>query len=764
MLPVVSPKTRRITKSQREDDTLLLYADYGVLSLCPKSESIVCVTYAFDPSMPKMERPGVICEQSFSDWDYREDPREIVMTLPGTTVRVLRSSGAVSFYTPDGRKLFSERSREPKEFERFETYRLADLPQKTRIIDTADGKKEVLEEPVKAPAGVSCHIRWHFTPGEEALYGLGQQEKGFASLRGHIVYGHQANRKIAVPMFVSTAGYGILADTYSPFVFHDDGDGAYLYLEADRALTYYFIAGNMNEVVAGYRFLTGKAAMLPRWAYGYVQSKERYETQEDILKTVAKARALGVGLDCIVQDWLTWPDNQWGQKSYDEKRYPDPAGMIAKLHDSHVHYMVSIWPTMAENTPDHREFADRSLFLPASTVYDAFRREARELYFSQLKRTHFAYGTDAWWCDSSEPFTPEWNRTMRPEEGELFREYCAEAGLRMPYEYANAFPLYHAMGIYEGQRAAMEEQTSETKETDIASGKRVCNLTRSAYTGQQRYGTVMWSGDTAASWETFRDQIPIGLHFCASGLPYWTMDVGAFFVKKGVQWYWDGHYDGTIDNPAYCELYTRWYQYAAFLPMFRAHGTDCDREPWRFGGEFYEAMLAANRLRYSLMPYIYSEAGKVWLEDRSLIRFLAFDFPEDRNTWEITDQFLFGESLMVCPVVHPMYYDEDGTALTDVQKARRVYLPKGCDWYDFETGQKYSGGSTAVVEAPLGRIPLFVKDGSLIPMRAPALSTEEQKDEITFRRFGSGAVYEMYDDAGDGYGYEKGEYTVTRLE
>ena len=345
---------------------------------------------------------------------------------------------------------------------------------------------------------------------------------------------------------------------------------------------------------------------------------------------------------------------------------------------------------------------------------------------------------------------------MRMEESCIYREYCDEAGLRMSLPYANAFPLYHAMGVYEGQRNAMKNRPEPEQ-------KRVCNLTRSAYTGQQRYGTILWSGDTSASWETFRDQIPIGLHLSASGLPYWTTDVGAFFVKHGLNWYWDGHYDDATDNKGYCELYTRWYQFAAFLPMFRAHGTDCRRELWNFTGEFYDALLAANRLRYRLMPYIYSEAGKVWLADRSFIRFLAFDYPEDRNTWEIADQFLFGESLMICPVVKPMYYGEDGEALENEAKTREVYLPKGCDWYDFETGDKYEGGSIVTVEAPLNRIPVFVKDGSIIPMREPARSTEEQTDPVVYRRFGEGARYEMYDDAGDGYAYEQGVYTLQRI-
>lgn len=762
MLPVIKPKSRVIRSAERVGDELILRADHGTLCLAPKSADIVRITYTPEGSGPDgmfrmKERPGVVCGETFADWSFRESDDLIEMKLPGITAVVARQSGAVSFCGQDGKCLFAERSSEPKEFEAFETYRLADAPQRTRVVQTADGAKEILEDPERIPTGKAYHVRLCFTPGDEALYGLGQQEKGFASLRGRTLYVHQANRKIAVPMFVSTAGYGVLTDTYSPFIFHDDADGAYLYLEADSELTYYFIAGAMNEVIAGYRFLTGKAALLPKWAYGFVQSQERYESQEEILRTVEKSRELGIGMDCIVQDWFTWPANAWGQKSYDRSRYPDPAGMISKLHESHVHYMISIWPSMAEGTPDHEEMAAKGLLLPACTVYDAFRKEARELYFEQLSRTHLSYGTDAWWCDSSEPFTPEWSHLMRMEESTIFREYCDEAGLRMSLPYANAFPLYHAMGIYEGQRKAM-------KELPAAEQKRVCNLTRSAYTGQQRYGTILWSGDTAASWETFRDQIPIGLHLCASGLPYWTTDVGAFFVKRGLNWYWDGHYDDATDNKGYCELYTRWYQFAAFLPMFRAHGTDCRRELWSFTGEFYDALLAANRLRYSLMPYIYSEAGKVWLEDRSLIRFLSFDFPEDRNTWEIVDQFLFGESLMICPVVKPMYYGEDGEALEGEPKSREVYLPKGCNWYDFETGRKYDGGSTVTVDAPLDCIPVFVKDGSIIPMRKPARSTEEQTDTAVYRRFGEKARYEMYDDVGDGYAYERGEYTLLQIE
>ena len=763
MLTAVRPKSREIKRIEREGDRLLFYSDHGVLALEPKSDSIVRVLYTVQEHFSGKEKPGVVRKETCGDWSYTELKETVELSLKSIKVSVKKESGAVSFFktcgTGDAQLLFKERDKDPKDFEEFETFRLAGVEQKTRTIDTADGKKQVLEDPLKVSTGKSYHIRFNFELKDEALYGLGQQEKGFASLRGRTIYVHQGNRKIAMPMFVSTAGYGILTDTYSPLIFNDNENGTYIYTEADQELDYYFMAGSMNEVIRGYRFLTGKAALLPKWSLGYVQSQERYETQEEILATVKKSRDLGIGMDCLVLDWISWPDNEWGQKSYDASRFPDPKGMIDKMHDDHVHFMISIWPTMAGNTDNHKEFKEKDLFLPASTCYDPFKKEARELYFDQLKRTHFSYGTDAWWCDSSEPFTPEWNHLMRVEESKLYNEYCSEAGLRMEYEYSNAFPLYHAMGIYENQRKAQDE----AKANGEGKEKRVCNLTRSAYTGQQRYGTIMWSGDTDASWDTLKDQVAIGLHFSASGIPYWTNDIGAFFVKRGMFWYWDGKYDDTVDNNGYSELYTRWYQYAAFLPVFRAHGTDCRRELWNFKGEFYDALLKTNKLRYSLIPYIYSEVGKVWLNDNSLIRWLAFDFTSDKNTWDITDQFMFGESIMVCPVVDAMYYGEDGK-LIETAKTRKVYFPEGCDWYDFYTCRKYTGGTAEEIEVPLDTILLFVKDGSIIPVTEPALSTEEQTGDIEYRRFGNvTAPYEMYKDAGDGYAYERGEYIIKEI-
>lgn len=765
MITAFPGKSKLITRFERVNDCLYLYSEAGILKIVFVTEKIVRIIYTTGNEFSKNEKPGVIYDSCISDWNYFEVDSYIIAGTESLSVRILKKTGALSYFDKEKGLLFKENETNPREFENFDTFILTDGEQKTKIIQTADGEKQVIIDPEKLASGKSNHIRINMNFENEALYGMGQQEKGFASLLGHKLYLHQANRKIAVPFFVSTKGYGFLVNAYSPMIFTDNEFESSIFIEAAPELDYYFIAGSMNEVTGGYRLLTGKAAMLPKWAYGYIQSQERYETADEIIATVDKSRELGLGMDCIVLDWLSWGENLWGQKSFDKTRFPDPKKMIDELHKKNVHFMISIWPTCADATDDNKEFKAINGLLPASTAFNAFSKESRDLYWKQLEREHFVSGVDAWWCDSSEPFTPEWNHIIRPDDAANYAEYLSEAGLRMPYAYSNSYALYHAMGIYENQRTAMKKLSEENP---AYSEKRVCNLTRSAYIGQQRYGTIMWSGDTDASWSTLRDQVSIGLHFSASGIPFWTVDVGAFFVKKGLNWYWNGHFDDTVDNPGYAELYTRWYQYACFLPVFRCHGTDCRRELWNFTGKFYDALERTNKLRYELMPYIYSEAGKVWLKDRSLIRWLAFDFTEDEKVWNITDQYLFGESLMVCPVLKPMYYNEAGERIdNDVAEdyyTREVYLPKNCDWYDYYTGERFEGGSTVKALATLDRIPVFVRAGSIIPTAQPALSTAEQTGEINLKVFSDGECsYEFYEDSGDGYGYEKGEYTLKTI-
>lgn len=752
MIASLPEKSRKITNVGRRNHRLYLGSEAGRFRLEPKSSRMVRVTYTEEDAFSQEEKAGVLDRGVFLDWDYEQNDKDVIFFTRELRIAIDLETAAFSYETADGAELLGEYG---WEMEEFTTYRILEEEARVEKVSTADGVKNVVKEAPKVPCGRSFHTRVHLKwSGEEAVYGLGQHEEGFGSLKGQMVYVHQANRKIGIPMLVSTKGYGILTDTYSPMIFSDTPYGSYIYTESDDEIDFYFIfGGSMDGVIEGYRMLTGKASMLPKWAFGYIQSQERYETQQEILDVAAQYRNRGIGLDGIVLDWCSWKDGMWGQKTMDPERFPNPKEMIEKLHGEHVRFMLSIWPNMDEKTDDYKAFKEKGLLLLGSGIYNAFSEKGRELYWQQVKEGLACYGIDAWWCDSSEPVTPEWNHKNRTEPARMYVEYCQAASLQLPPKEMNAYGLYHARTIYEGQRKD--------------SGRRVCNLTRSAYTGQQRYGTILWSGDTEATWDTLKKQVAAGLHFSASGLPYWTVDIGAFFVKRGNIWYWKGDYDLASEDLGYRELFVRWYQWAVFLPVFRGHGTDCRRELWYFAdGEipFYGALLAANRLRYELMPYIYSQAGMCWLEDRSMMRPLAFEYPEDKEVWNLMDQYLFGDAFMVCPVTFPMYYGPCSQKLEEVKKCRRVYLPKGNGWYDYWTGAYYRGGQWIEAGSPISRIPVYVREGSVIPKGEAALSTEEQSKKIRIAVYaGKSGQFTLYEDSGVDYAYENGQYCLTRL-
>ena len=768
MLSAIPWKPCRITKAERRENRLFLYSERGTHRIEPKTAGIVRVTYTERESFSERRKPGVICTSVWDGWEFCEDSETVTYRTPELMIVIQKESASFAYYDGKGVLLLRERDWESKELEEFQSYELADdAGAVIEKIVTPDGTKEVIKEATRIQGEKFFHTRLHLQwQDSEALYGLGQHEEGYLNLRGKTVYVHQANRKIAVPVLLSNLGYGVLMDTYSPMIFQDTEHSSYLYTEADDELDFYFINGaGPDGVVKGYRFLTGKATMLPKWAFGYLQSQERYETQDEILEVAGEYRKRGIGLDGIVLDWFSWEDGLWGQKSFDASRFPDPSELLQKLHEMNAHFMISVWPTMDEKSENYKEFKEKKHLLPGSNAYNAFSEDGRELFWKQVREGLFCHGIDAWWCDSSEPFTPEWNHKYRPEPAKLYAEYLDTTKDHMPAWLTNAYGLYHAMTMYDGQRA---ESTAAEKE------KRVVNLTRSSYTGQQRYGTILWSGDTEASWDTLKKQIAAGLNFCATGLPFWTTDIGAFFVKKGNQWFWQGDYVGGAEDLGYRELYVRWSQWACFLPVFRAHGTDCRRELWAFGepgDPFYEALLAVNRLRYRLLPYIYSLAGAVWREDELMMKPLVFAFPQDLQVLDCKDQYLFGDRLMVCPVTEPMYYGVGSQALIGIPKRRKVYLPAGERWYDFWTEECYDGGQWIEAEAPLERIPLYVREGSIMPMyREDCIPTSTDQtatygaDCIEYRVYeGKDAEFFLYEDAGDGYGYERGEYTITRI-
>ncbi|HEX2945949.1 MAG TPA: glycoside hydrolase family 31 protein [Clostridia bacterium] len=755
MLIAGKGKKTAVSTLSREDNTLLLDTENGKIQITVYSDSIIRLRYTLSEHFSETQSPGTVPWSESCRWSYTEDATVITLLTGKIVLSIDKATARFSYYDSTGRLLAREPAGGGKTLVQFDSYKyLMDENSAVEKIVTPDGVKEVIRDARKVFDKKLYHTRLEFEWAEdEALYGLGQHEEGSLNLRGTRQYLHQANMKIAVPMLLSTRGYGILLDTYSPLIFNDNEYGSYLYNEAADELDYYFISGeSFDDIVGGYRKLTGKAAMLPKWAFGYMQSQERYETQQEIIDTAMEYRRRKVPLDSIVLDWQSWEDGMWGQKSFDHKRFPDPEAMMRTLHENGVHFMISIWPNMYRESANYAEMKEKGCLFQQSEIYNAFDEKARSLYWKQAYEGLFSKGIDAWWCDSSEPVTPEWNSPFKPEPDQNYMNFHNTAKTWMDEACTNAYALFHARAVYEGQRA----QTSE---------KRVVNLTRSGYTGQQKYGVILWSGDISAKWSTLEKQIPAGLNLCAAGLPFWTLDIGAFFVKKGDMWFWNGDFDEGSEDQGYRELYTRWLQFGSFLPVFRSHGTDTRREIWNFGekgGMFYDAIAGAIELRYRLMPYIYSLAAMVTLKDYTMLRLLAFDFGEDKKVYDIRDQYMFGNALMVCPVTKPMYFGKGSVPLENVDRTREVYLPSGTDWYDFRTGERYPGGEVIKAPAPLDSIPLFVKAGAVIPMAEVAQhSAASSESSLTLLVCpGADGEFTLYQDEQDNYNCENGAYSV----
>lgn len=742
MLDVPVRRSFDVMYYEKREEGAYFYSKDFILRIEPKQHTIFRISMTSERQFAATQGEH-LKDVAAVPYTIDEDDREYRVTTDKAAVCINKATNSIRALDANGTVVFSESGKDSKETERFEAFRTKPSGAvKIEKISTADGvKNKVLDNEVVSDGFLyRTKLGLQFEE-DEVLVGLGQFEEGVWNLRGTTQYLHQANRKIVSPLLVSSRGYGLLLTTQSAAVFRDDEYGSFISCEADEYLDYYLILQkNPADIIKGMRMLSGKAKMLPKWAYGYLQSKERYETQQEILDVAETFREKGLGVDALILDWMSWGNNLWGQKTFDETRFPNPKEMVAKLHEKGIHFMMSIWPNMSEVTDDYKEFERNGQLLPGTNIYNAFSEEGRAIYRRQIREQLLVHDVESFWCDSSEPMTPEWNSWFRKDPAMMYGEYVSQVSKSIPMKYLNSYGLYHAKTIYE--------------EMSKIPGKRVCNLTRSGYPGCQEYGVILWSGDTDASWDTLQKQMAAGISMAATGIPYWTFDIGAFFVKYGEPWYWRGDYPGGYDDEDYRLLYTRWFQLGALLPIFRAHGTEIPREPWRIGEEnsiYYRALKKAIELRYSLMPYIYTLAYRVWAYDEQMMRPLAFAYAADRKCWEIKDQYMLGPSLMVCPILTR-------------ENHREVYFPAGQRWYDYFTREIYEGGQSAVITKAIDEIPVYVPENSLIPTCEPGPNTEALSEEITVKRFGDGECsFDLYRDSGDGYGYENGEYRIVHL-
>ena len=733
----------------------------GLIDLTAYSADIVRIRYTLESVFSPDKSLMVVSEaQNSVEVSVQETTEALFFSTSRLSIQINRNTLAFTYRDSHGQILTREPDRGGKTLMPVDVIKFIPNTENGIMVDVgADGLTTSANAFTEIVDRKAYHTKLEFEWADgEALYGLGSHEEGMFNLRGQHQYLYQQNMKAVVPVLVSTRGYGVILDSYSLMTFHDDAFGSYLWSDVDDELDFYFLYGpEFDQIVHEIRALTGHAPMLPKWAFGYVQSKERYVTQDELVSIVREYRRRELPLDCIVLDWKSWSGDLWGQKTFDPQRFPDPSQMATDLHDLNTRLMISIWPIMRPGGANWQEMKDNGYLLGNQATYNAFSAEARACYWKQAQQGLFSHGVDAWWCDCTEPFEADWKGAVRPEPEERLRINTEESKRYLDPEFINAYSLLHSQGIYEGQRQVTRE-------------KRVINLTRSAYLGQQRYAAITWSGDHVARWETFRRQIADGLNFCATGMPYWTLDVGAFFVKRKPElWFWSGDYDDGVNDLGYRELFVRWFQYGAFLPMFRAHGTDTPREIWRFGepGEiFYDALVSALRLRYRLLPYIYSLAGWTTQHDYTMLRALPFDFRADPLTYDIRDQYLFGPALMVNPVTRPMLYAAGSQPLNGNPQTRPIYLPAGADWYDFWTGHKYAGGQTIQADAPISQLPLYVRCGSILPMgpvRQHVNDLPEAPVELHIYP-GQDGSFELYEDEGDQYNYENGLFSIIDIQ
>ena len=757
-------------------DGVTLTMSPGTMRLTVCSDSIVRVMYSPNAVLPAGQ-DFVVTNHSWRSTSFKVADVEgkVMLTTRKLKVAVEKASGALAFYDAAGKLLLGEPA----------------AGGKTMTAATVNGEASYQPE------------QTFTSPADEFIYGLGQFQEGIWNWRGMPQQLRQLNTEISLPMIVSSYGYGLLwnnasltdfnpADTQviltnksGTFATTAAGDYVFFVKDGDRrnligvqvngqtiaaitnmwvtytlsakttlpanstctvtllgggrnakvfarplgntttfrsevgdAIDYYFFYGpTADEIIAGYRQATGEAPLFPKAAYGFWQCRERYSSQAQMLAAARQFRSNQIPVDFIVQDWQYWGNHGWGAYEWDLRNYPNPTNMIAQLHAEHFKYMISVWSNPSGIVGKALASMPHGL-IPGSQWMDVFNPAVRSLRWKYMDAAFFSLGTDAWWQDATEP----------GDDGNSVSG--VQSFLGSANRVRNAYPLFASQATFEGQRGADP-------------GKRVVILSRSAYLGEQRYGTAAWSGDVSGEWLAFARQIRGGLNFSITGLPYWTTDTGGFF-----------HPRNQYTSADYNELLTRWFEWSTFCPILRIHGSGTATEIWNWLPATQTNLIAYDQLRYRMLPYNYSVAWKITSDHYTPMRALVMDFPKDANTLAISDEYMFGPAFLVCPITSPQ------------ATSREVYLPSGATWVDFWTGETLAGGKTVTANAPVNILPLLVRAGSMVPL-GPVLqyATEKPEDPVELRIYrGADGKFTLYEDEGDSYNYEKGKYATIPFE
>jgi alpha-D-xyloside xylohydrolase len=713
-----------VVSYKKENDGVTFTLDKGLMKIKICGDDIVEVKYT---SLHEFgNKNSLVVINAWKDvprFRVSEKGGEVIITTAKLRVKVNKGTNAIRYTDLNDRLILAEDEREGKQVE------------------------------AATIAGINtftCSTLFK-SPPDEALFGLGCHPEDTLSIN---YKGRNQDLIIrymtgGIPVLLSNKGYGLMWDNYSASKFYgaESGNTKFKYVsESGTMVDYYFFYGpDFDHIIASYRIATGAAPMFPKWSFGLFQSQDRYKSQHELLTVKDKYRNNNIPVDCIVQDWFYWEPDVIGSHHFWPSRYPDPKAMVDELHKANIHAMISIWPVFAKGTRNYEAMEkagnlttllwDNPFTHTLDSYYDTHSEKARDMYWQQAKDSLIArHGWDAWWVDQCEPDNGDANLDLRRQ---------ANFAIGKGIDYFNTYSLTHSIGLYNHWRA------------DVP-GKRAFFLARQAFAGQQRFATTLWSSDITCTWRAYKSQVPQGINACASGIPYWTSDIGGYRDL-----YWSAP-NWTL--PSNKELFTRWFQFGTFSPIFRIHGKG---ERALFSDNWDDTMKAIllkyDNLRYRLLPYIYSLSWKVTSEGYTMMRSLAFDFRDDGNINSIPDQYMFGPAFLVSPVMDRMVSLEHGAP---AKPSRKVYLPKSAIWFDFWTGDTFKGGQTLDAPAPIETIPLFIKAGSITPM-GPFLqyATEKLPDPLEVRIYpGANGEFTLYEDENDTYNYEKKSYATIKFQ